>query len=228
MRGVKRCLGLAVALSGLSMPVVAANLQAKAPPPPVKPVTAPAFSWNGFYLGAHFGGLRFNGAHDVTLSPNETTTGYGGLGGLLAGYNFDLTKDWLMGVEIDAAGTTANSHITSHGPGSLTTKIDAVSHARLRLGYETDSSVLFVAGGGAAAHAIQDAPQWNSGTTLSNYVSGYSLGLGIDHSFSETMIGRIEYIYDNFGVARFAYGGNRLINAQYTTDTVRAALIWKM
>ena len=67
---------------------------------PVKAPVAPIWNWTGFYVGAN-GGYSFgnwsNSGFASTSSPNVD----GWLGGLQAGYNWQLNSTWVIGLEGD-------------------------------------------------------------------------------------------------------------------------------
>jgi outer membrane immunogenic protein len=105
---------IAVPLSTAS----AADMPLKAPPPPPPPV----YSWTGFYLGAHIGaGWSYSSASltdpgdaaDSNCGPcfapgfaaNTGQRGNGIVGGGQLGYNWQLAKTWLVGLEGDFTGS---------------------------------------------------------------------------------------------------------------------------
>ncbi|MCZ2158098.1 porin family protein [Bartonella sp. 220] len=71
-------------------------------------VTAPAFSWTGFYIGAQIGG--FSSKVEITnpktdnkiFDKKDTPNPSGFMGGIYAGSNFDLGNNVILGVETDA------------------------------------------------------------------------------------------------------------------------------
>ncbi|WP_156850898.1 porin [Bartonella refiksaydamii] len=71
-------------------------------------ITAPAFSWTGFYLGAQIGG--FSSKVEITdpatknklFSKDDTPKPSGFIGGIYAGSNIDLGSGLILGVETDA------------------------------------------------------------------------------------------------------------------------------
>jgi outer membrane immunogenic protein len=100
----------------------AADMPIKAPPPPV-------WSWTGFYAGPNVGYGWTNNA--ATLSPNDplsaallagtnggtdeqplpgsnTLRPNGAVGGLEAGYNWQASPNWLLGIEADFSFTDLN------------------------------------------------------------------------------------------------------------------------
>ena len=97
----------------------AADLPVKAPV--AAPIT-PVYSWTGFYVGGHVGALwqRSNGRWDPL--PDELTFGEftitGDLkdtafvGGLHAGYNWQVSPSWVVGIEADWSWTNAEGSFT--------------------------------------------------------------------------------------------------------------------
>ncbi|WP_455466349.1 outer membrane protein [Bartonella sp. B39] len=71
-------------------------------------VSAPAFSWTGFYLGGQIGNflskieLNEVGATNTKISKDMTPKLSGFMGGIYAGSNIDLGNDLIFGVETDA------------------------------------------------------------------------------------------------------------------------------
>ncbi|EJF80780.1 hypothetical protein MCO_00012 [Bartonella sp. DB5-6] len=71
-------------------------------------ITAPAFSWTGFYLGAQIGG--FSSKVEITdpatknklFSKDDTPKPSGFIGGIYAGSNIDLGSGLILGLETDA------------------------------------------------------------------------------------------------------------------------------
>jgi outer membrane immunogenic protein len=93
----------------------AADVASKAAP---APVAAPAFSWTGFYVGAH-AGVDWASGEDLTFTdpnvPNvirQTSLGgfssdnLGIVGGIHAGYNWQFAPAWVLGIEGDFSGSS--------------------------------------------------------------------------------------------------------------------------
>src|SRR5262249_9193599 len=98
----------AVAVGALALSfctcAAAADLSRRPPPPPLMPV----YTWNGFYLGAHLGGgpsredISVDGVNLFSTDPS------GFLGGVQAGYNYQVAPNWLIGIEEEFSGTSAS------------------------------------------------------------------------------------------------------------------------
>jgi outer membrane immunogenic protein len=215
---------LAALAALLSFPVIAADVPVKGPVYKAVPV----FNWNGFYGGVHAGGLWLDG--DLIATPGGVLTpasGNGFIGGLVAGYNWQFSRNWVFGIEVDGGWSSANATATVPGPGIVTSDLKWNAHVRARLGYAMDRTLLFVAGGLAIAEVEQFAPA--GAATVSNTLTGYSIGAGIDYAFAPRWIGRVEYLFDDYGSKTYNYapfaGGT--IASDYTTHTIRAALMYR-
>ncbi|MBY0531538.1 MAG: outer membrane beta-barrel protein [Xanthobacteraceae bacterium] len=219
---MKRML-LAALVALLSFPAFAADVPVKGP----VYKAAPVFNWNGFYGGVHAGGLWLDG--DLTAVPGTAgnASGNGFVGGLLAGYNWHMRGNWVFGLEADIGWSNADSTVVLGGPGIVNSELKWNGHVRARLGYAMNRTLLFVAGGLAIAEVEQFAPA--GAATVSNTLTGYSIGAGIDHAFAPRWIGRIEYLYDDYGSKIYNYApfAGGIVVSDYSTHTLRAALMYR-
>jgi outer membrane immunogenic protein len=101
--------------------------------------------------------------------------------------------------------------------------INWTSHVRGRAGYATGNWLFFAAGGLAVADVTirQEIPR----TVGGKYV-GWSIGGGVDYAFTRNLIGRIEYLYDDFGHKDYTFNGDPY-RVFVTGQTLRGALAWK-
>jgi outer membrane immunogenic protein len=208
-------------------------MQVKAP---VYKAPAPAFSWTGFYIGGHAGYLwgRTRVEDDgVVTEPGAATDGF--VGGILAGGNWQ-TGALVLGIEADAGWTQAHgvgvatvTVITTQAP--TTYDLNWTSHVRGRAGYAAGDWLFFVAGGFAVADL--DFHEGAITTTIVPVVSsggkytGWSFGGGVEHVFAPQFIGRLEYLYDDFGHKNYTAFDGGIYRVGFTGQTLRAAGIWK-
>ena len=166
-------------LSGVALVALFAAAPASAADVPVrgpvyKAAPAPVFNWTGFYFGGHVG----YGWGDTAAVGDVD----GFLGGLQAGYNWQLSRNWVFGIEADISGTDMNNSAFSH--------VDYLGTLRARVGYTWDRTMLYGTGGLA----------WNRSSTLGFHDTdtGYALGLGVEWAFAPNWSTKIEYMYYNF------------------------------
>jgi len=138
----------------LVAPARAADLPAKAPP-----VVLP-FNWNGFYVGGHFGGGQINDT--VTFAGTLNSINFpagtvakenagGLLGGVQAGYNWQLPSNFFLGVEGDfsfadfTTAPTLNAIVSSIDPNVIShpdPKVTDLATITGRFGYAFDIASL--------------------------------------------------------------------------------------
>jgi outer membrane immunogenic protein len=219
----------------------AADMPVKAPVYKA-PAAIVAYNWSGFYVGGHVG--YFWGKTRVEedgelIEPGAKTNGI--VGGVLAGVNWQAGPV-VYGLEGDFGWTRA------HGTGVIcitcpvTTTIQApntydlnwTSHVRGRLGYATGNWLFFVAGGLAIADlTFQEGAITTTTTTVvfpptdGGKYFGWSIGGGIDYAFTRNIIGRIEYLYDDFGHKDYIGSDGDPYRVSLTGHTLRGALTWK-
>lgn len=181
--------------------------------------TSTTFDWTGFYVGVHAGALSQGGSlslapsgdtpPDAALNPKLGGTSF--RGGLLAGYDRQITPNAVLGVEGDIGFGDAKSTVVNakadvpmsvwYADNNLSEKVNG--HVRARLGWATGPVLLY----GAAGVAISDSkinvigycPPDIYTTRGSRTLVGYSLGAGAEYALSKTVSVRSEYIYDNYG-----------------------------
>lgn len=167
----KAAIGIVAVAAMIGTPVLAADMPVKAPPPP----PPPAYSWTGFYLGLNGGygwGQTFGGPDSSdpataaflrlpTVSGPLSSLFYtslqqrGALGGIQAGYNWQLTSNWVAGLEADiqwADIDQSNSQriLTSLLFVNTERKVDWFGTLRGRLGVLTTPNLLLYVTGGLA------------------------------------------------------------------------------
>lgn len=160
------------------MPVQAANFAAKGPVYAVN-------NWSGPYIGAHAG--YGWGSFDATAAALEPT---GGLLGIQSGYNWQLSRNFVFGVESDSSWGSLKDNI-----GATTVDVDAIGTVRARLGYAMDRWMVYGTGGLAWAHA--DA-NYNA-TVTDRFYLGWAAGAGVEYMWSPRWTAKLEYLYADFG-----------------------------
>lgn len=186
-----RIIPLTLLAAATAVPAFAGDTQ----PPVTEPAVTQAapFSsadWTGGYVGAQLG------YGDVDTDNGGGATGDGAIGGLHAGYDFDL-GDWVVGGEVDIDSTDIN---LSAGGGD----IDSVARLKLRAGYDLGRTLVYGTVGAAFAEADLGSD------------TGYALGAGVERRITDAVSLGGEVLYHEFD----NYNGSG-IDVQATTATAR-------
>lgn len=202
---MKKFLVSAFALAAFTGPAIAADFT----PAPIM------YDWNGAYLGGHIGYLWGNADVKEEFGP-----GYGGdfdgiIGGVIGGWNFQ-NGNYVFSIEGDFGWTGANGT-----GGEMCVGFDACdiefytydmkwnAHVRGRAGItlgEDGRTLLFIAGGLAVADfkvGERGLRGWSDGGTF----TGWSIGGGANHAFSDNLIAGVEVLYDDYGSKSYDHGG---------------------
>jgi outer membrane immunogenic protein len=197
-----------VVLAALSAaPAFAADMPVKAPP-----AVAPVTSWTGFYLGINGGGAWTDGpsmTYTDLANTGNTFNAYvpstvnasasGGLAGFHAGYNWQFSPNWVVGVEGDwdwtnlkASGTNplirAVTGTVFTDNAFLETKVNWLASVRGRLGYASNNWLLYATGGVAFADMDFNA-RVNCTAVAPSFC--FPTGQNIRAGFSDTRIGGV-------------------------------------
>jgi high affinity Mn2+ porin len=190
------------------------------------PVKAPAirsvFDWTGLYVGAHAGFGR--GSSTAVLADPATSTtsnSFGGMiGGVQAGYNYQLPSGMLLGVEADISFPnylTSNSVVSSLATvrSDVTEQWDYVGTARGRVGYVAGPWLVYATGGLAwAGERFLNTPAIGSDEKTLHTRLGWAAGGGVEYAFAPHWSVRLEYLYSQFGKADITFPSA----TQYTSN----------
>ena len=224
---------------------IAADLPVKAPPPPV-----PVWNWTGFYLGGHIGAFwgntsqslfvnnspPFNADQIVPVTFGRDTSARL-MGGLHAGYNWQVAPSWVIGVEGDASaldgsfqrGPVAAVDNTSGLP-LVNPNFITMSHSdnwlmsiRGRVGFTADNW-LFYGTGGAAWDNRTFTGTWGSGGNVASVSTldrnrtdlGWVAGAGVEWApWHNGLMVRAEYLYYSFPSESFVQPCGRCVPGAY-------------
>lgn len=192
----------------------------------------------GMYVGIS-AGHDFNsveGVDTTLIGGNPAAYDYnadGGTLGMLAGFNY-MHDNMVFGIEGDinwADGDDSQDGIVAILTYEHSTEINWTAAARARLGIVHGNNIVYIAGGYAVAdvdHSFGFSGNPTPFHTYSETRTGWTLGGGIDHAFDETLSGRIEYRYSDYGeVTNSDVPDNSRDTNELTTHGIRGALIMK-
>ena len=222
----------AVPMLFTSMSAQAADMRIPSYKAPIAPVAA--FSWTGFYVGAHVGsawGTKTFDYNDLTTAApflwNSSAPVNGPLGGGQIGYNWQ-SNALVVGIEAD--GSWAD--ITGHGLCNSTvfflncaSKTTALATFTGRIGAAVDRALIYVKGGVAwdrDRFTISNVALPPLGTAFSSSLSddrtGWTGGVGIEYSFMGNWSAKIEYDYMDLGTKRYSFPATTGILASTFTN----------
>lgn len=135
------------------------------------------FNWTGFYAGVH-GGYAWGEA--AGLSPN------GFVGGVQAGYNFQVSPSGVLGFETDISATSIDDK-----SGGMKFGIDYLGTIRARAGYTMDRVMFYATGGAAYGRGDLEI----AGLSNNQFHWGWTLGGGVEAMVTPNVSARLEYLY---------------------------------
>lgn len=234
---MKRLAASALAIGFFAVPAFAAD------------ISAPAFSWDGIYLGV-VGGYTWNDADvsNVTFQDSgspaikpgikySTEFDGGEFGGTL-GWNYQ-TGSLVLGVEGDISYSWATGDNDKYSPSFTSdTEMTWFGTARLRAGYAFDRALIYATGGlayGDVEGKIHDRyPSGVISTSDSNGMWGWTIGGGLEYAITNNFSVKGEYLYydlgdTDFNVSESGGGGWDRIssNVSVTGSVIRAGLNYR-
>lgn len=179
---LKMTTALAAVTALLAAPAFAGNMVEPAPEPEMltyAPVAPASPNWTGFYVGGQIG----YGWVDTDL---PGVKGDDIIGGLVAGYDYDLGNNWVVGGGLDYDWADIKL-----APGI---SVEEVFRAKLRGGYKIGNGLLYGTGG----YAWADTDNVGDG-------DGWLIGGGYEHMVSQNISLGAEVLYhefNNFGTVK--------------------------
>jgi outer membrane immunogenic protein len=210
-------LGLATAMLASASAVSEAADAARPayrPPPPVL-----FYNWTGLYVGLHAGG----GWADLGVGD----TGSGFIGGGQVGYNYQITPQWVVGVEAEISGSGIKNNLASFGTvfGPVTANFNwnTLTTLASRFGYASDNWLVYGKVGGAWADVSVSVSTPFFGGSAGGTASGWVVGVGTEYAFRNNWSAKIEYNHLDFG----GDGGTFITGNTVTVDTVKAGVNYR-
>jgi outer membrane immunogenic protein len=166
------------------------------------------FNWTGFYAGVH-GGYAWGTA--AGLSPD------GFVGGVQAGYNFQVSPNGVFGFETDISATSIDDK-----SGGVKFGIDYLGTIRARAGYTMDRVMFYATGGAAYGRGDLEI----AGLSNNQFHWGWTLGGGVEAMVTPNVSARLEYLYVDLAKETYASVlGPTTIG--YNTNIVRGGLNYR-
>ncbi|MBB5700241.1 outer membrane immunogenic protein [Ochrobactrum daejeonense] len=199
-------------------------------PEPAPVVIAPTFTWNGAYIGGQIGYGWGESDFDGDLYSYGNIKPDGFLGGIYAGYNFDLGNNIVLGIDGDVTYNDVSKGVDVFDGdvvvGDFETKLRWSGAVRARVGYAADRFLPYLAGGVAFGSIKNDGSIAGVGFSESKTLTGWTVGAGVDYAATDNLIVRLEYRYTDYGDKDIDFGGLS-VNQDFRTNEVRLGVAYK-
>jgi outer membrane immunogenic protein len=177
-----------------------------------------------FYVGATGGVMSWEANHrfDPGNGSGFDTDDTLGILSALAGITTHTEDGWLFGIEGDI-GLPLGGDLDDEDidPGNQWSDMNYDAHVRARVGRRFGGADVFLAGGLAIIELEQDVDGANSNT---HTLTGFTVGGGVDWAFTDSLIARVELLYDEYG--REETFGNDY-SGDWSDTTVRGGLLFQ-
>jgi outer membrane immunogenic protein len=208
MRKVGLALAATTCLTVVASIASAADLRPayKAPPP----MAPPAWSWTGFYIGAHIGSGWGTKEHETLVAGIGVFDGSHTVNGFIGGgqIGFNWQSGWAVwGVEADVSGSGIDGRgACALGVFNCRTRVDVFGTIAGRLGVSIDRALVYIKGGGAWVNDRYTASTVGGlSAELTDTRWGWMLGGGIEYAFGGAWSAKVEYNYMDFGTRNYVW-----------------------
>jgi outer membrane immunogenic protein len=179
----------------------------------------PIYDWSGFYIGIEGGGGWGKSQHyrnDPTTPAVNGLPETGGIslnGGLVGGtygYNYQFNNNIVVGIENDISWTSNKGSASFVAPFAPLTNTAQTSQSWLdtlrgRLGFAWNRWMFFGSGGAAFAdEGVQICNAARGCESLSQKVTGWTAGAGVEYAFAPNWSAKLEYLHVDFGSQQFS------------------------
>jgi outer membrane immunogenic protein len=147
----------------------------------------------------------------------------------------------VLGIEGDIGWTRARGNgagvpliiiittTTTQAPNSY--DLSWTSHFVGKVGYASGSWLFFATGGLSIADFNFREGATTTTTTIiaagGGIYTGFSVGGGVEYAFNRNLLGRLQYIYDDFGSKNYVGADGGIYRVSLTSQTLRAAFSGK-
>ena len=214
------------------------------------PATAPTegYNWSGFYFGVQggLGGGSFEYPYSLSSTTSATTFSgkvtdhaSGGFGGVTAGANWQISPNFVTGVETDIASSNIEDTVgiriggSSGGVGgvgrvSAGSSVDWFGTTRLRAGWANGPLLLYGTGGiayGGVTTSIKASAR-GSGVfgsfkrQSSDTLVGWTAGAGAEYALNSHWTLKTEYLYVDLGKENY---NNNTLNILGTSANINVS-----
>lgn len=209
---------------------------------PIPAASTPSFTWNGAYLGGQIGyGWSKSNLDGINLDWHLKPKGF--LGGIYAGYNYDLGDRVILGVDADVTFNRQKddySERLAFFPGISQTDFESKLRwsgaVRARAGYAFDRFLPYIAGGVAFGSVkntysrsmyFGDQLSSNETRSQSKTLTGWTIGAGVDYAATDNVIVRFEYRYTDYGRKNYDFGTPFETRNKFKTNDIRLGVAYK-
>ena len=225
---------VALASVAAAAPALAADLGARAPYYQKAPAyMVPIYNWTGFYVGGHLGGAFSSDNNFSGLSTGNNSNGRF-LGGVQAGYDYQFSPNFVLGVEGQYSWLSGNVGAVFPGGLAYTNNQRGLGSITGRVGYTWGPGLLYVKGGYAYSDNSESVTSTVTGAPIAfatngDHSNGWTAGVGVEYMFAPSWSAKAEYQYYNFGNATFTSPAGLVSTGSFTTDdhTVTAGVNYR-
>ena len=165
---------------------------------------APLYNWTGFYIGGHVGGAFASSSNFNSLVLSDYSARL--LGGVQAGADWQFAPNWVIGAEGQYSWLGKNA-LNASFPGGYVYNNDqrGIGSITGRVGYTWGPGLVYVKGGYAYSDNRESLTLGVpvAFTLDKNHRNGYTVGAGVEYMFAPNWSAKAEYMYYDFGSARF-------------------------
>jgi outer membrane immunogenic protein len=185
---------------------------------------SPTFSWTGGYVGIQVG----SGWANVDRTTGTFGNSYGAdgfLGGVHTGYNHQFGS-LVLGIEGDIELSGLGGNDGGAGGTMDSVDMDWMGSIRARAGFALGRALIY----GTAGVAFADVDQVNRlgiPVSFSDTYTGWTAGAGAEYAFTDSLTGRVEYRYTDFGSKDYAPGRVVAFRNDITMHGARIGLSYK-
>ncbi len=219
-------------VSTLAVSLFLANAAVAADPPqaPVPPVfiPEPAHSWTGPYVGVFIGAGGIVNDIEIPGLGAGNFNGIGGegvFGGVMLGYNFQVSSNFVIGIEGEIAATDLTTELNIPGIISFDAQPEWTAAVSARLGWLTSpNTMLYLIGGYSYADYNVDLALFGGSASFSQDYHGFHVGTGMETHISNSLTVRVEYRYTQYGGEDWGTAG--FLDIEPSSHTGRIALAY--